>query len=86
MKVASIALLISTLATASAARRTEGDVHQCACEAEEFAYIIDCSNTEQMLTSLTYLGDNNCAADCMAAECERNWLIVQTHRRREFLS
>jgi len=28
---------------------------------------------------LTYLGNNNCAADCKVAECERNWLIVQTH-------
>jgi len=74
MKLASIALLLSTL-TATA----KGEVHSCACEAEEFNFDINCSDTEAMITAMTFLKTSGCAADCSSPECEKNYLIVQSH-------
>mmetsp|Transcript_2606 Transcript_2606/g.4152 ORF Transcript_2606/g.4152 Transcript_2606/m.4152 type:complete len:209 (-) Transcript_2606:856-1482(-) len=72
-------LSLLTLFTALATSSAEGDVHICACEAEEFGYDIDCSAEGAMLDALNYIKTNGCATDCMAADCEKNYLIVQTH-------
>ena len=47
---------LSTLASAAcnAERMLEGDVHSCACEAEEFNFKIDCADTAAMLGELYF--------------------------------
>eukprot|EP00565_Helicotheca_tamesis_P002555 CAMPEP_0185726964 /NCGR_PEP_ID=MMETSP1171-20130828/2782_1 /TAXON_ID=374046 /ORGANISM="Helicotheca tamensis, Strain CCMP826" /LENGTH=239 /DNA_ID=CAMNT_0028395415 /DNA_START=747 /DNA_END=1466 /DNA_ORIENTATION=- len=55
------------------------DGHSCACEAIEFGFKIDCEDTETMLAALQKLQTDKCASDCSSADCEKNYLIVQTH-------
>jgi len=53
--------------------------HSCACEAQEFKFKIDCTDAAQMATALNTIKTKGCAADCTVAECEKNYLIVQSH-------
>jgi len=76
MKLLKIALF-ATLSLVNAAE--EEHDHFCACEAEEFGFDIDCSNTEAMTTAMDNLATLNCGNDCTSEECEKNWLTVQTH-------
>ena len=55
------------------------DGHKCACEAIEFNFLIDCSDTDTMTNALGRLQSGGCASDCTGGTCERDWLIVQTH-------
>jgi len=58
------------------------DVHDhgsCACEAEEFGFTIDCTNTEAMTTAMSALIADGCDQDCLSATCEKNFFIVQAH-------
>ena len=55
------------------------DEHKCACEAEEFGFEINCTNTDAMIAAMTNLQTLGCSADCSSAECEKNFLIVQSH-------
>ena len=57
----------------------EGHVHKCACEAEEFGFTIDCDNTAAVSTAMAALQAGGCSADCSTADCEKNFLIVQSH-------
>jgi hypothetical protein len=57
----------------------EGHVHKCACESVEFGFSIDCDDTAAMLTAMAALQAGGCSADCSSAECEKNFLIVQSH-------
>ena len=72
MKVALVILL-------AALSKSKAEVHSCACEAEEFGYQIDCEAQGVMLDALSFLKTNGCASDCSSADCEKNYLIVQTH-------
>lgn len=81
------ALLLSTWicaceATSVTRRRAEGDIHACACEAEEFNFEIDCANTAAMIDSMQILKTKGCATECgeeTAPDCFRHYLIVQSH-------
>ncbi|KAL7543688.1 hypothetical protein ACHAXR_012996, partial [Thalassiosira sp. AJA248-18] len=68
--------LLFTLAATSAA---EGEAHSCACEAEEFDFKINCADTSAMLDAMTFLKSNGCATNCSSPDCEKNYLIVQSH-------
>ena len=57
----------------------EGEKHSCACEAEEMGFKINCDDTATMLASMTALQADGCASDCTVGDCEKNWLIVQSH-------
>ena len=82
------ALLLSTWICACKAtsvtrhRRAEGDIHACACEAQEFNFEIDCANTAAMIDSMQILKTKGCATECgeeTAPDCFRHYLIVQSH-------
>mmetsp|Transcript_5256 Transcript_5256/g.7098 ORF Transcript_5256/g.7098 Transcript_5256/m.7098 type:complete len:227 (-) Transcript_5256:106-786(-) len=53
--------------------------HFCACEAEEFGFEIDCTQSDEMIAAMENLASAGCAQDCSTEECEKNWLLVQTH-------
>ena len=53
--------------------------HKCACEAEEFGFEINCEDQATMIAAVTALKSSGCATDCSSAECEKNYLIVQSH-------
>merc|ERR1712087_584728 len=57
----------------------EGHDHDCACEAEEFGFKIDCADKTTMETSLEKIKSLKCDEDCSKDGCEVPWLIVQTH-------
>eukprot|EP00579_Thalassiosira_antarctica_P001491 CAMPEP_0201872914 /NCGR_PEP_ID=MMETSP0902-20130614/5526_1 /ASSEMBLY_ACC=CAM_ASM_000551 /TAXON_ID=420261 /ORGANISM="Thalassiosira antarctica, Strain CCMP982" /LENGTH=236 /DNA_ID=CAMNT_0048399347 /DNA_START=50 /DNA_END=760 /DNA_ORIENTATION=+ len=73
MKLALVTLL------ATFANYTTAEVHSCACEAEEFGFQIDCEARGAMLNAMSFLTTNGCATDCSSADCEKNYLIVQSH-------
>ena len=76
MKLAISTILLAALRASSAA---ESNGHSCACEAEEFGFEIDCSNPQPQLDSLAILQSSGCANDCSSAECEKHYLLVQSH-------
>lgn len=53
--------------------------HFCACEAIEFGFEIDCSQTDEMEKAMENLATFGCGNDCTSVDCETNWLLVQTH-------
>lgn len=53
--------------------------HKCACEALEFGFDINCKDTDQMLSALPILQQENCNVDCSSDVCVKNFLIVQSH-------
>lgn len=57
----------------------EGQFHKCACEAEDLRFPIDGGRTAAILTAMCALLAGGCSADCSTAECENNFLIVQSH-------
>ena len=73
--------LITALAiyNPSALAADEEHDHFCACEAEEFGFEIDCSQSDEMLTAMDNLASLGCGQDCTSVECETNWLLVQSH-------
>ena len=78
--IKSLFVLITLVSKAQAAEDDHhADEHKCACEAEEFGFEIDCSNTDAMIAAMTNLQTLGCSSDCSSAECEKNWLLVQTH-------
>merc|ERR1719188_1444424 len=79
MKLIKSAFVILSLVSKVDAQDGAVDKHKCACEAEEFGFAINCDDTDAMTSALTNLQLFGCSADCTSADCEKNWLIVQTH-------
>uniref|UniRef100_A0A7S0GH55 Uncharacterized protein n=1 Tax=Proboscia inermis TaxID=420281 RepID=A0A7S0GH55_9STRA len=71
--------LLLTLSYMDTSHAEEGELHPCACEAEEFGFKIDCNDEGTMLAAMTVLKTKSCATDCSSDECEKNYLIVQSH-------
>lgn len=82
MKISALTLLsifVATLAEGDEGHEEHG--HKCACEAEEFGFKINCTDTDTLLASMQFLQANGCAVDCSeetARDCFVNWLIVQS--------
>lgn len=76
MKLSKVFLLSTLACTCKAA---EEAAHSCACEAEELGFQINCAATDVMLSSMAFLKSSGCATDCSSPECEKNYLIVQSH-------
>lgn len=57
----------------------EHEHHPCACEAAEYGFEIDCTDTQAMLDALPILQSSGCANDCSSDECIKNFLIIQSH-------
>ena len=76
MKLSKVFLLSTFACTCKAA---EEAAHSCACEAEELGFQINCAATDVMLSSMAFLKSSGCATDCSSPECEKNYLIVQSH-------
>lgn len=74
-----LALLVSAHSAGDHDHDDHNHGHKCACEAIEFDFIIDCSDTVAMTDAMSRLQSGGCAANCTAGSCERDWLIVQTH-------
>lgn len=70
----SLVLLLSLIRLQSS-----GASGSCACEAEELGFKIDCDDEATMLAAISELKTKGCATDCSSAECEKNYLIVQSH-------
>lgn len=74
----SLTILFALFRLSASAEEGE-DVHTCACEAIEFDFKINCTDTATMLASLAKAQSLNCAKECTSPECEKHFLTVQTH-------
>lgn len=64
---------------------------KCACEAQKHNFAIDCdanksneSNTTigvvgRMMDAFVYLQTNGCSSNCSSEQCEKNFMIFQSH-------
>lgn len=54
--------------------------NSCACDAMEYGFNIDCSNTSAMNAAIATLEYNNCSNECNSSyTCIKNFLIIQSH-------
>lgn len=86
-------LLIWTLALLSLLNDSVDGANKCACEAQKHNFTIDCdannsnessintttSVVARMMDAFVYLQTNGCSSNCSSEQCEKNFMIFQSH-------